>query len=97
MLAFVVLAGAVLWSAELSARRLTRPRPLRLAWRATAQPVQIGTKAETGTRARAHRGALADGDPWVSTRALVDAFRAQGRWQLVVLGPPGAGKPNPEI
>ncbi len=76
------------WQREVGNRGLQQPRPVRLRWRSPDRPLEVpGLQVPL-------RGALSHDvtDPLPVARELVEAFRADSRRQLVVLGAPGAGK-----
>jgi hypothetical protein len=91
-------AVRVQWSMEVGTRQVQQPRPLRLRLRPTRRPVAVAASCAPGGSGRRRTAALDgplvldDGDSRPSARALVDAFRADPRVQLVILGEPGAGK-----
>ncbi|MEE2038916.1 hypothetical protein Q8791_16990 [Nocardiopsis sp. CT-R113] len=81
------------WSNEAANRGLHRPRPLRLRWRPTSSPVERAYADTEHPDADLIRGELVQADDDLnSANALASAFQDMSRRQLVVLGPPGAGK-----
>lgn len=81
------------WRDEASHRGLHRPRPLRLRWRPTSEAVERAYSGIERPDTEFMHGELTPtiGD-LSSAGALASAFQEMSRRQLVVLGPPGAGK-----
>ncbi|MFD6096359.1 hypothetical protein ACFVWN_06550, partial [Nocardiopsis flavescens] len=81
------------WSNEASKRDTQSPRPLRLRWRPTSEAVERAYSDGERPDAKLMRGELVQAiDERSPAHALAAAFRDMSRRQLVVLGPPGAGK-----
>lgn len=91
-------AVRVQWSMEVGTRQVQQPRPLRLRLGPTRRPVAVAASSAPHGSGRRCTAALHgplvldDDDSRPPARALVDAFRADPRRQLVILGEPGAGK-----
>ncbi|MGH3928786.1 MAG: hypothetical protein ACRDTF_02265, partial [Pseudonocardiaceae bacterium] len=85
-------AVRVQWSAEVGARQLQQPRPLRLRWRSTTRPVAVAVSPSGPGPQLAGELVQDAADPRPPAVALVAAFAGQPHRQLVVLGQPGAGK-----
>jgi hypothetical protein len=88
-------AVRVQWSVEAGVRQVQQPRPLRLRVRPTRRAVAVvASSAPEGSRPAALQGPLVldEDDSRPPACALVEAFRADPRRQLVILGEPGAGK-----
>lgn len=81
------------WTAEVGARQLEQPRPLRLRWRPTVRPVAVTVSGPGGSGPQLAGELVQDpADARSTAVALVEAFAGQPQRQLVVLGEPGAGK-----
>ncbi|MFF0152240.1 NACHT domain-containing protein [Micromonospora sp. NPDC005203] len=86
-------AGSVQWSAEVAARQLHSPRPLRLRWRPTGRAVQVSAATVAGSATEFEGQLLQDPrDTRPPATALAAAFHDHPQRQLVILGEPGAGK-----
>ncbi|MFG1839853.1 NACHT domain-containing protein [Micromonospora sp. NPDC049175] len=86
-------AVSVQWSAEVAARQLHQPRPLRLRWRPTGRAVQVATATSAGSATEIEGQLLQDPcDTRPPATALAAAFHDHPQRQLVILGEPGAGK-----
>lgn len=78
---------------EAAARQVRRPAPIMVRWSSTSRPA-AGPDAVFGTEGRSgwERMPLTG-----NVATIAEQFLALPRRQLVVLGTPGAGKPNLEI
>lgn len=81
------------WKNETSRQGLRRPNPLRLRWRPTSVPVERAyAETEQPDTELMHGELVQTAGDLSSAHALATAFQDMSRRQLVVLGPPGAGK-----
>lgn len=87
-------AVRVQWAMEVGTRQLRQPHPLRVRVRPTSRAVVAGWPEPNGVQvgARLQEPLVLDEQDSRPGRVLVEAFQADPRRQLVILGEAGAGK-----